>query len=230
MAVIPGVEYHPVVRCGDVMGVEDHLAVVVVLDDHTEPVPDLPIGFSSCVERQHFPVLENRTPTPAERFVLLFHRQEFFQSSSRLLVTESGNILEKWNGLPLAGLGLDEKVIQRIVPLQVRNRPPELADELLLDGVAPPSRPVTETLRPDPCAGMVRLRVVEDIRSLGAPGVGDVKIVSDEDVAVEEIGQVTSSLPGTRCMRDRGRCASPYRREQRPHNRNPGDEKVDCRG
>lgn len=71
-------------------------------------------------------------------------------------------------------------------------------------------------------------RVVEDVHGLGAPGVGDVKVVADEDIAVEEIGQITSSLPETRCTRDRERCALPYRQEPGPRRRNPVG--VDYRG
>jgi len=228
--VIPGVEHHAIDRCGDVVGVEDHLAVVVVVDDRTEPVPYLAVGFRSCMDGQHLPVLEDGTPPPAEFFIPLFHRCERLQNRSRRLARESGNVPEERDDSPPASLGLDEEGLRRTGPLQVRNRPPELADEILLDGVAPPSRPVPETLGPDPRAGMVRLRVFEDVRGLGAPSVGDVKIVPDEDVTVEEIGQVTSSLPETRCTRDREKCALPYRQEPGPRRRNPVGARGDYRG
>lgn len=230
VAVVPGVEHHAVDRRGDVVGIEEHLAVVVVVDDRTEPRPDLTIGLRSRVECQHLLILKDGTPPPAERFILLFHRQKRLQSRSRLLAKESGNIQEKRNSSPPAGLSLGEEALRRTVPLQVRNRPPELADDHVLNGTAPSSRPVAETLDPDPRAGMVRLRVVEDVCGLGPPGVGDVKIVPDEDVAVEKIGQATSSLPETRCTRDRGRCASPYRQEPGPRRRNPGEERAVHRG
>jgi len=229
VAVVPGIEHRAVDRHGDMVGVEEHLAVVVVVDDRTEPVPDIAVGLRSCVERQHLSVVEDTAPPPAERFIPFFHREERLVGRCRLLATEFGNIPEKWDGLPPPALGLGEEGTCRTVPLQVRNRPPELADEILLDGVAPPSRPVPETLGPDPCAGMVRLRVIEDVRGLGAPGVGDMKIVPDKDVTVEKIGQVTSSLPETRCTRDRERCALPYRQEPGPRRRNPVGARGDCR-
>lgn len=176
------------------------------------------------MERQHLSVFEDGTPSAAEFFVLLFHRKECLESRSRLFAAEPGNIPEKRDDLPSPALGLREEALRRPVPLQVRNRPPELADEILPNGVAAPSRPVPETLGPDPCAGMVRLRVVEDVRSLGAPGIGDVKIVPDKDVTVEEVGQVTSSLPETCCTRDRERCALPYRQEPEPRRRDPAGD------
>ena len=230
VAVIPGIEHHAVDRRGDVVGVEEHLTVVVVVDDRTEPIPDLAVGLRSRVKRQHLPVLENRAPPPAEVLVPLLHREKCRESRCRLFATEFGNIPEKRDGLPSPALGLGEEGICRTVSLQVRNRPPELPDEILLDGVAPPSRPVPETLGPDPCAGMVRLRVLKDVRGLGAPGVGDVKIVADENVTIEEIGQVTSSLPETRCTRDCGRCALPYRQEPVPRHRNPVGARAGYRG
>jgi len=230
VTVIPGIEHRAVDRRGDVVGVEEHLAIVVVIDDRTEPVPDLAVGLRSRVKRQHLPILEDGAPPPAEFLIPLFHREKRHQGRCRLLATEFGNMPEKRDGLPPPALGFGEEGLRRPVPLQVRNRPPELADEILLDGVAPPSRPVPETLGPDPCAGMVWLRVLKDVRGLGAPSVGDVKIVPDEDVAVEEIGQVTSSLPETRCTRDRERCALPYRQEPRPRRRNPGGSRAGYRG
>lgn len=221
VAVVPGVEHHAVDRYGDMVGVEEHLAVGVVIDGRAEPLPDLAVGFRSCVECQHLPVLEDGTPPAAEFFVLLFHRNKCLESRSRLLAAESGNIQEKRDDLPFPGSGLGEEALRRPVSLQVCNRPPELVDEILLDGVAPSSRPVPETLGPDPCAGMVRLRVVEDVCGLGAPGIGNMKIIPDKDVTVEEIGQVTSSLPETRCTRDRERCALPCRQEPGPRRHNP---------
>ena len=87
-------------------------------------------------------------PPPRERFTPLFHCEERLQARCQLLATEFGNILEKWDGLSPPALGLGEKGFRRTVPLQVRNGPPELAGEILLDGAAPSTRPAPETLRP----------------------------------------------------------------------------------
>ena len=107
--VIPGVEHHAVDRCGNVVGVEEHLAVVVVLDGRAEPFPDLAIGLRSCVERQHLPVFENAAPLPAKFFIPLFHREECLLGRCRLPATEFGNIPEKRDDLPPPALGLGEE-------------------------------------------------------------------------------------------------------------------------
>ena len=117
VTVIPGIEYHAADRRGDIVGVEEHLAVVVVLDDRTEPVPDLAVGLRSRVKHQHLPVLEGGAPPPAEFLIPLFHREERHQGRCRLLATEFGNIPEKRDGLPPPALGLGEEGLRRTVPL-----------------------------------------------------------------------------------------------------------------
>jgi len=114
--IIPGVEHRAVDRRGDIVGVEEHLAVVVVVDDRTEPVPDFAVGLRSRVKRQHLPVLEGGAPPPAERFIPLFHRQERHQGRCRLLAAEFGNMPEKRDGLPPPALGLGEEGLRRTVP------------------------------------------------------------------------------------------------------------------
>jgi len=116
VTVIPGIEYHAVDRCGDIVGIEEHLAVVVVLDDRTEPVPDLAVRLRSCMKRQHLPVLEGGAPPPAELLIPLFHRKERHVGRCRLLAAEFGNMPEKRDGLPPPALGLGEEGLRRPVP------------------------------------------------------------------------------------------------------------------
>lgn len=85
LTVIPGVEHRAVDRRGDIVGVEEHLAVVVVVDGRTEPVPDLAVGLRSRVDGQHLSVVEGTAPPPAERFIPFFHREERLVGRCRLL-------------------------------------------------------------------------------------------------------------------------------------------------
>ena len=67
LTVVPGIEHRAVDRRGDMVGVEEHLAVVVVVDDRTEPVPDIAVGLRSRVDGQHLSVVEGTAPLRPSR-------------------------------------------------------------------------------------------------------------------------------------------------------------------
>ncbi len=84
------------------MGIEDHLTIVIVIDDRTEPAPYLTVGFLSGMKRQHLPILKDgAAATHRALHIALSPREAYPEPPS----AEAGNNLEQRDGSPPPGPG-----------------------------------------------------------------------------------------------------------------------------